>query len=104
MTLTIYYFKVIQGDILYKPLNTFDLLWADDLPRLVKIYEYEFDVTSLGLEKGQESLTPADPFLRTYVPGRNVDGFLLSISGFTIAAITKGPNFYLFDSHSGDHR
>ena len=104
MTLTIYYFKVIQGDVLYKPLNTFDLLSADDLPRLVKIYKYEFDVTSLGLEKGQESLIPADPFLRTYVPGRNVDGFLLSISGFTIAAISKGPNFYLFDSHSRDHR
>ena len=45
---------MIQGDVLYKPLNTFDLLSADDLPRLVKIYKYEFDVTSLGLEKGQE--------------------------------------------------
>ena len=49
-------------------------------------------------------MIPADPFLRTYVPGRNVDGFLLFISGFTIAAISKGPNFYLFDSHSRDHR
>ena len=71
---------------------------------MVKIYEYEFDVTFLRLETGQASLMPGDPFLRTYVPGHNVDGFLLFLSGFTIAVITKGPNFYVFDSHSRDFR
>ena len=96
--------KLFQGDVLYKSLNTIDLLSADDLPRLVKIYEYEFDVTFLGLQTGQASLIPRDPFLRMYVPGHNVDEFLLFISGFTIAVITKGPNFYLFDSHSRDYR
>ena len=95
---------LFQGDVLYKSLNTIDLLLAGDLPCLVKIYELEFDVTFLGLETGQASLIPGDPFLRTYVPGHNVDDFLLFISGFTIAVITKGPNFYLFDSHSRDHR
>ena len=71
---------------------------------MVKTYEYEFDVTFLGLETGLTSLIPGDPFLGTYVPGHNVDGFLFFISGFTIAVITKRPNFYLFDSHSRDHR
>ena len=98
VTLTIYYFKVMFY------IKTIDLLLAGDLPCLVKIYELEFDVTFLGLETGQASLIPGDPFLRTYVPGHNVDDFLLFISGFTIAVITKGPNFYLFDSHSRDHR
>ena len=65
-----------------------DLLSADDLSGSVKIYEYEFDVTFLGLERGQASLIPGDPFLRTYVPSHNVDGFLLFISGFAIAVIT----------------
>ena len=50
-------------------------------------------------------MIPGDPFLRTYVPGHNVDdGLFLFISGFTMAVITKGPNFYLFDSYSRDHR
>ena len=50
-------------------------------------------------------MIPGDPFLRTYVPGHNVDdGLLLFINGFTIAVFTKRPKFYLFDSHSRDHR
>ena len=79
---------LFEGDVLYKSLNTIDLLSADDIPGSVKIYEYEFDVTFLGLERGQASLIPGDPFLRTYVPSHNVDGFLLFISGFAIAVIT----------------
>ena len=71
---------------------------------MVKIYECELDITFLGLETRQASLITGDPFLRTFVPSHKDDGVLLFISDFTIAVITKGPNFYLFDSHSCDHR
>ena len=49
-------------------------------------------------------MIPGEPFLKSYFPGHNVDRFLYFISGFTIAVITKGPNFYLPNSHSRDYR
>ena len=38
----------MEGDLLYKPLNTIDLLSPDGLPQSVHLYDFSVPVTILG--------------------------------------------------------
>ena len=93
-----------EDDSNYKQLNTLNLLVADELPNVVQTADgHMFSVEYLSLENGEVSAHLQEfPFLRGIHIGC-VDkgvGFLVFISGFTIAVIPYLDSYYLFDSHS----
>ena len=93
-----------EGDRNYKPLNTLNLLAADELPNVVQIADgHMFSVEYVSLENGEVSAHSQEfPFLRGMHNGC-VDkgvGFLVFLSGFTSAVIPYLDSYHLFDSHS----
>ena len=95
---------LVEGDLLYKSLNTLDLLSVDDLPRTVQVSGNEIAVEFLHLETNIASLREMDPFLRSIVPVNTEVSFLLFMGSNTTALVTYGSSVYLFDSHSRDER
>ena len=98
---------LIEGDCIYKSLNTNDFLAADELPRSLNFGGLQTNVEYLELLTGVATLVPNFPFLRANFQNLN-NGCqcLMFVSGFTIA-LFKSPlvdSCYLFDSHSRDER
>ena len=96
-------YVLCESDSNYKLLNTLNLLAADELPNVVQTADGRmFLVEYLSLENGEVSAHSQEfPFLRG-IHNACVDkgvGFLMFISGFTIAVIPYLDSYYLFDSH-----
>ena len=93
-----------EGDCNYKQLNTLNLLAADELPNVIQTADgCMFSVEYLSLENGEVSAHSQEFAFLTGIHNGCVDkcvGFLVFISGFTIAVIPYLDSYYLFDSHS----
>ena len=80
---------LIEGDKLYKSLNKNDYLNVDELPRHIKIYNYNINI-DMKLENLHEGIaTHGVPFLQSIVNVSNVctTGFLMFLCNYTIAII-----------------
>ena len=97
---------LIEGDRIYKSLNTHSYLSVDELPSTIDVAGYSSFVNLLELYTGEASLAPENFFLT--IPfsehlGRN--SCLMFINGYTIAIFKFSSDVcYLFDSHSRDER
>ena len=97
---------LVEGDKLYKLLNTNMHLNVDQLPRAIQYNGIVCQITLLNLEDCQAMLTQNFPLLQipfSTVPNDSEYLALIFIAGFTIS-IFRLPNrsYYLFDSHSRD--
>ena len=85
-------------------MNTYDVLSVDDLPCLVRVYEYNVQTELLQLKTKLTSVTFGDPFLNNIVSHTENVSFLLFMRGYTTAVISSQNFFYVSDSHSQDER
>ena len=91
------------GDLNYKRLGTRNILTVDDLPGIVEGDGCSFGVELLSLENGEVNcFSTGFPFLRAIHDSceKSGVGFLIFITGYTVAIVPMGNKFYLFDSHS----
>ena len=97
---------LIEGDKLYKSLNTQSYLSVDDLPSFIPINGSMANVHLLNLHTCEASLVTGSPFLRTPLQNCSNKQMLLFINGFTLAIFQSeyGDTCHLFDSHSKDEQ
>lgn len=99
---------LVEGDRLYKSLNTNLHLNVDELPRTIQYNGIVCDITMLNLEDCFATLAPNYPLLQIPYSNTVPDSeslALMFIAGFTIAIMRLQNNtFFVFDSHSRDER
>ena len=94
-----------NGDRLFKSLNQYRLLGADDLPRTVDIYSYSVDIFLLDKKTGDITLNAYLVSLKEIIESSlNIgSGALLIIGGYIFGLLWGKNCVYLFDSHSKDY-
>ena len=95
---------LIEGDKVYKSLNVLDFLAADQLPNVIIQSGRNFCITIDPIANETIDLVFQNGFLNIMQVYCNANGFLLFISGYTIALILLNDKFYIFDSHSRNER
>ena len=60
---------LVEGDLLYKLLNTIDLLSDNELPRSVQLFDFSVPVTFWQLETKIATLAAVDALFRSVVGG-----------------------------------
>ena len=97
---------LIEGDALYKNLNTRNILNVDEMPRFIELNNFIIGVNYQDLKDCEANLRNDDPFLRSQFLDRNSFHVLMIISGVTISIFKCESNnvIYLFDSHSRNAR
>jgi len=100
---------LIEGDRIYKSLNTQGYLSAEDRPTHIEISEIISRVNLLDLYTGEANLVEGHPFLT--IPfnrfgNNNFNTCLMFINSYTLAIFKFDSRdiCYLFDSHSRDGR
>ena len=94
-----------DGDVLYKSLGTTALLSADELPRLVVMYNNNIPIEFLELKTEIAYLRTGELILKRTVSSECDEiMFLLFMGRFTTALMKQHNHFCLFDSHSRDGR
>ena len=89
-------------DELFKSLNKFKLLGAEDLPTKIEIYSHSVDIALLDNRTGEITssiyMTSIGDIVGNYYNLGN--GALLIINGYALEVIWRKNCFFLFDSHS----
>lgn len=100
---------LIEGDRIYKSLNTLNYLSVDDLPNCINFNRSSYPVNLLELHTSEANLVPGYPFLRTIFGDlSHCKSCLMFVNNYTIAIFqfqNQAENAcYIFDSHSRDER
>eukprot|EP00111_Clytia_hemisphaerica_P014679 TCONS_00043273-protein len=93
---------LIEGDKLYKQLNTNSYLSVDEMPHFIESNGIVTELHFLNSENGQAKLINDYPLLQiplSMAPNPDFDALVI-IEGFTIAIMRRPQGFFLFDSHS----
>ena len=93
---------LIEGDKLYKQLDTNRHLSVDDMPRFIEINGVITDFNFLNFANGEATLVNDYPFLQIPLSeSENLEfNALMIINGFTIAIMSRPQGYFIFDSHS----
>ena len=97
---------LIEGDKLYKQLNTNCYLSVDEMPRFIETNGIITDINFLKFTNGEAKLIDGYPILRTpFSSSENLDfNALMIIKNFTIAIMSRTQGYFIFDSHSRNER
>eukprot|EP00111_Clytia_hemisphaerica_P014097 TCONS_00041523-protein len=93
---------LIEGDKLYKQLDTNSHLSVDEMPRFIEINGVITNFNFLNFANGEANLNNDDPFLQIPLSESESLEFnaLMIINGFTITIMSRPQGYFIFDSHS----
>eukprot|EP00111_Clytia_hemisphaerica_P009079 TCONS_00026613-protein len=93
---------LIEGDRLYKLLDTSSYLSVDEMPRFIETNGIITEINFLNNENGEAKLIDGYPLLQIPLSTSQNSEFnaLMIINGFTIVIMKRCQGFYVFDSHS----